>query len=77
MEEDKTRIEKIAILPQSISHKTTSSKRVNQAMLELENAGYLHNHIRMWLASYRTHYAKMHWKKLADRTYYHFLDGEL
>jgi hypothetical protein len=37
MEEDKTGIEKLTILPQSVSHKTTSSKRVNQAMLELEN----------------------------------------
>jgi deoxyribodipyrimidine photo-lyase len=31
----------------------------------------------MRFASYWTHYAKIHRKKLADRTYYHFIDGEL
>lgn len=77
MEDDKTGIPKAPILPRAVWEKTTSSKRVNQAILELENIWYLHNHIRMWLASYRTHYAKIHWKKLADWTYYHFLDGEL
>jgi hypothetical protein len=31
----------------------------------------------MWLASYCVHYGKLYWKKCADWTYYHFLDGEL
>jgi deoxyribodipyrimidine photo-lyase len=44
---------------------------------ELAQTGYLHNHMRMWMASYLVHYQKLHWKKLADWTYYHFLDGEL
>ena len=44
---------------------------------ELTQTGYLHNHMRMWMASYLVHYQKLHRKKLADWTYYHFLDGEL
>jgi deoxyribodipyrimidine photo-lyase len=31
----------------------------------------------MWLASYLTHRHKLHRSKCADRSYYHFLDGEL
>ena len=31
----------------------------------------------MWLASWLTHRAKLDRKKCADRTYYHFIDGEL
>jgi deoxyribodipyrimidine photo-lyase len=31
----------------------------------------------MWMASYLLHYQKLDRKKLADWTYYHFLDGEL
>jgi hypothetical protein len=31
----------------------------------------------MRLASYLSHRQKLYWKKLADWTYYHFLDGEL
>jgi deoxyribodipyrimidine photo-lyase len=77
MEEDKTGIAKEWTLPHAIHDKTTSSTRVNQAILMLEQTGYLHNHIRMWLASYWTHHAKLHRKKLADRTYFYFLDGEL
>ncbi len=77
MENDKTGIYKKVILPKSVITKTTPSKRVNEAMLTLEQTGYLHNHVRMWLASYWTHYGLIYRRKLADWTYYHFIDGEL
>ncbi len=77
IDEDKTHIPKQDILPEEIASKTFASKRVNQTILELETTGYLHNHQRMRLASYMSHRQKLYWKKLADRTYYHFLDGEL
>lgn len=77
MELDKTKISKHDILPSQISDKTFGSKRVNQAIFQLETTWRLHNHVRMRLASYMSHYQKLYWLKLADRTYYHFLDGEL
>jgi deoxyribodipyrimidine photo-lyase len=77
MECDKTSIPKQEILPEEVQTKIFSSERVNQTIVQLETTWYLHNHQRMRLASYLTHRQKLHWKKCADRTYYHFLDGEL
>ncbi len=74
---DKTMISKKDILPSEIQSKTFPSAWVNQTILQLEQTGYLHNHQRMWLASYLCHRQKLYWKKLADWSYYHFLDGEL
>ena len=39
--------------------------------------GYLHNHVRMWLASYVVHVRKVHWRAGADWLYGHLLDGDL
>ena len=77
IDEDKTGISKKDILPDQIQSKTRPVSRVNQIVLQLEQTWYLHNHQRMRLASYMTHRQKLYWKKLADWTYYHFLDGEL
>lgn len=77
MEEDKTAITKNNVLPKQIQDKTFDSSWINNAIIELENSWYLHNHMRMRLASYMVHRQKLHRKKCADRTYYHFIDGEL
>jgi deoxyribodipyrimidine photo-lyase len=37
----------------------------------------LHNHARMWLASYVVHLRKVHWRAGADWLYSHLLDGDL
>ncbi len=77
MEEDKTGIAKHDLLPEQVVTKTFGSAWVNQSILQLETTWYLHNHQRMWLASYMTHWHKLYRSKCADWTYYHFLDGEL
>lgn len=77
MEEDKTGIAKYNILPTMIETKTFESVWVNEIIQQMETSGYLHNHQRMWLASYMSHYQRLYWRKCADRSYYHFIDGEL
>jgi deoxyribodipyrimidine photo-lyase len=37
----------------------------------------LHNHARMWLASYVVHVRQVHWRAGADWLYGHLLDGDL
>jgi len=37
----------------------------------------LHNHARMWLASYLVHLRKVHWRVGADWMYGHLLDGDI
>ena len=50
---------------------------IDRAVAELYACGYLHNHVRMWLASYVVHLRKVHWRAGADWLYAHLLDGDL
>lgn len=50
---------------------------VDQAVGCLYATGTLHNHARMWLASYLVHVRKVHWRAGADWLYGHLLDGDL
>ena len=64
-------------LPQDIRHGATGVPVVDQAVRQLYATGYLHNHARMWLASYVVHLRKVHWRTGADWLYAHLLDGDL
>jgi len=75
--EDKTKITKKEILSKSVYMWKTETQRVNKTINTLVDTWLLHNHKRMWLASRCCHWAKLDWKKLADWTYFHFLDWEL
>ncbi len=77
IEESKTGIPTYECLPDAIFQHTFASEWVNQAIKQLEETWYLHNHVRMWIASYLTHWHRLDRKKYADRSYFHFLDGEL
>ncbi len=46
-------------------------------MRTLYRSGYLHNHTRMWLASYLVYLRKTYWKTGAIWMYRHLLDGDL
>ena len=50
---------------------------IDQAVRALYASGYLHNHARMWLASYVVHLRKVHWRAGADWMLGHLLDGDL
>lgn len=64
-------------LPDDIRQALTGVPVVDQAVRELYATGYLHNHARMWLASYVVHLRKVHWRAGADWLYGHLLDGDL
>lgn len=74
---DKTNIPKKSTLPQSLIQWSTHTQRVNTCVDGLSSTWLLHNHQRMRLASRCCHRAKLDRKQCADRTYYHFIDGEL
>ncbi|NOU41536.1 MAG: DNA photolyase [Methylotenera sp.] len=44
---------------------------------DLLATGYVHNHARMWLASYIVHHLKMDWRAAADWFEQHLLDGDI
>ena len=63
-------------LPDDIAQGRTGVPAIDAAVRELYTTGYLHNHARMWMASYVVHLRKVHWKAGADWLYAHLLDGD-
>jgi deoxyribodipyrimidine photo-lyase len=64
-------------LPADIRESRTGVPVIDSAVRQLYATGYLHNHARMWLASYCVHLRKVHWRAGADWLYAHLLDGDL
>jgi deoxyribodipyrimidine photo-lyase len=64
-------------MPPDIRQARTGLPVVDQAVRALYATGYLHNHARMWLASYVVHLRKVHWRAGADWMLAHLLDGDL
>lgn len=65
------------VLPDDIRRGATGVPVIDQAVRTLYATGTLHNHARMWLASYVVHGRKVHWRAGADWLYAHLLDGDL
>jgi len=65
------------VLPDDIRQAATGVPVIDMAVRTLYATGYLHNHARMWLASYTVHMRKVHWRVAADWMYGHLLDGDL
>jgi deoxyribodipyrimidine photo-lyase len=64
-------------LPADIRAGATGVPVIDQAVRTLYASGTLHNHARMWLASYVVHLRRVHWRAGADWLYAHLLDGDL
>ena len=65
------------VLPADIRQACTGVPAVDEAVRALYAGGTLHNHARMWLASYVVHVRKVHWRAGADWLVGHLLDGDL
>jgi deoxyribodipyrimidine photo-lyase len=64
-------------LPADVRQARTGVPAIDTAVRTLYATGYLHNHARMWLASYLVHLRKVHWRAGADWLVAHLLDGDL
>jgi deoxyribodipyrimidine photo-lyase len=64
-------------MPQDIVGATTGVAIIDAQIRALYSAGYLHNHARMWIASYVVHIRKVDWRVGARWMYGHLLDGDL
>lgn len=64
-------------VPADVRQAATGVPVVDQAVRTLYATGTLHNHARMWLASYLVHLRKVHWRAGADWLHAHLLDGDL
>lgn len=63
-------------LPDDVRQARTGVPAIDQAVRALYATGWLHNHARMWLASYVVHVRGVHWRAGADWMLAHLLDGD-
>ena len=64
-------------VPEDVRQAATGIPAIDEAVRTLYATGYLHNHARMWLASYLVHIRKVHWHAGASWMIAHLLDGDL
>lgn len=64
-------------MPADVLEARTGIAAIDLAVRELYAPGYVHNHARMWLASYLVHLRKVHWHVGAQWMLGHLLDGDL
>ncbi|WP_158977811.1 FAD-binding domain-containing protein [Cellulophaga sp. L1A9] len=63
-------------IPKVIADGTTGIIAIDKAIKQLYNTGYMHNHLRMYVASMACNVANSHWKIPAQWMYYHLLDAD-
>lgn len=62
-------------LPEDVEKAQTGLVCMDESLRELYETGYLHNHARMWFASWLVHHRKVHWS-VGERLFFkHLLDG--
>jgi deoxyribodipyrimidine photo-lyase len=64
-------------IPNTIIHASTGITAIDTGIIDLYNTGYMHNHIRMYVASLCCNIAKCSWKEPAQWMYYNLLDGDI
>ncbi len=64
-------------MPDDVLTAQTGVRVIDESIQTLYATGYLHNHARMWIASYLVHLRKVHWRIGADWMYAYLLDGDL
>lgn len=64
-------------LPEDIAQGSTGIACIDAFIAELIHTGYLHNHARMYLASYVVHFRRIRWQAGARWFLHHLLDGDI
>ncbi len=62
---------------EAISNAATGITAIDNLIQEFYKTGYLHNHVRMYVASIACNIGKAHWSAPAQWMYYGLLDGDL
>ena len=65
-----------APLSDAVKNGKTGLPCMDGFIADLLDTGYVHNHARMWLASYIVHHLKIDWREAADWFEAHLLDGD-
>jgi deoxyribodipyrimidine photo-lyase len=63
-------------IPRAVVDATTGISAIDQGIHQLCETGYLHNHMRMYIASLVCNIGRSHWALPARWFYYHLLDAD-
>jgi deoxyribodipyrimidine photo-lyase len=63
-------------MPVAVDEARTGIEAIDEAILRLYGIGYLHNHLRMYIASITCNAGQSHWHLPAKWMYYHLLDAD-
>ncbi|MFM1772237.1 MAG: hypothetical protein RLZZ71_1379 [Bacteroidota bacterium] len=63
-------------IPSSIIQHKTGIDAIDKSIRDFYNSGYLHNHLRMYIASLATNVGRCAWIEPAKWMYYHLLDAD-
>jgi deoxyribodipyrimidine photo-lyase len=63
-------------VPTAILEAATGINAIDSAIQEFYKTGYLHNHLRMYIAAISCNMGRSHWKTPAKWMYYHLLDAD-
>ena len=63
-------------MPSAITQHQTGIDAIDNGVKALYATGYMHNHLRMYVASLACNVARCHWRHPARWMYYHLLDGD-
>lgn len=63
-------------IPTAVVKAETGIEAIDDGVRGLYETGYVHNHVRMYIASVVCNVGKSHWKKPAQWFYYHLLDAD-
>jgi deoxyribodipyrimidine photo-lyase len=64
-------------VPADVREARTGLAVIDQAVRTLATTGWLHNHARLWLASYLVHGRRVHWRAGADWMLSWLMDGDV
>lgn len=64
------------VIPKAIADAETGIEAIDACIDELYETGYMHNHMRMYVAAVACNIGKSHWRMPAKWLYYHLLDGD-
>jgi deoxyribodipyrimidine photo-lyase len=63
-------------MPMAILEGNTGIEAIDRAIAELYQSGYMHNHLRMYVASMVCNLGRSHWHLPAKWMYFHLLDAD-
>ncbi|MFN5209041.1 MAG: FAD-binding domain-containing protein [Bacteroidota bacterium] len=63
-------------VPESLLAANTGIHALDNGIKELYETGYMHNHLRMYVAAYACNHLGCHWHAPAQWMYHHLIDGD-